>query len=304
MFDATELRAFAREQHGVFLDTDALHHGASRAWLSRERRADRVVRLQPRAYLFPDLLDDRSHLMAMTLRCPEAVASHRAAALLWRLDAIAEEVLEVTVPPATRASGRYVHHSGDLAGFEVTIVDSIRCSDPTRTLCDLGAVVDDVVLERATESALRWQLTRVSKLRWRSGVLARPGRSGPAALRRVLDRRPARAPATGSDLETRFLQCIRPHVPEPVRQYPVRLASGGVVKLDDAWPDVRVFAELDGWDSHSRREQFERDRSRQNAVVALGWRPLRFTDRRIRRDPSGVAAECLDALDLAAYPAG
>jgi very-short-patch-repair endonuclease len=84
---------------------------------------------------------------------------------------------------------------------------------------------------------------------------------------------------TDSDLETVYWQLLRDHGVElPVRQHPV-----GPYLLDDAYPDIKLFVELDGYAHHSSHESFVRDRHRQNAVVALGWSPLRFSDSDVRR---------------------
>ena len=97
----------------------------------------------------------------------------------------------------------------------------------------------------------------------------------------VLDNRPATP--TDSDLETVYWQCLVDHgVPLPVRQHEVRIGGRLVAVLDLAWPDERLFAELDGWASHGSRSAFGRDRRRQNAVVVDGWVPLRFTDSDVR----------------------
>ena len=40
---------------------------------------------------------------------------------------------------------------------------------------------------------------------------------------------------------------------------------------------ARVVVEIDGWAYHSDRERFQRDRTRQNRLVAAGWTVLRFT---------------------------
>jgi very-short-patch-repair endonuclease len=38
-----------------------------------------------------------------------------------------------------------------------------------------------------------------------------------------------------------------------------------------------VVCEVDGYEHHSGREAFTRDRERQNALVLAGWTVLRFT---------------------------
>ncbi len=256
-----------------------------------------MVRLAPRVYLFPELLDHWSHLAAVCLSSPRAVASHRAAANLWRLDGIEDDLVEVTVPHGVSLRRGAVHRSGDLADFEVVEREEIPCTDPTRTLIDLGAVVGDDVVERALESALRRRLTRLPRLEWRLKQLAQHGRAGPPSLRRVLDCRPSNAPPTESDLETRFLQVLRAAgVREPVRQHRVKLPDGGTARLDFAYPDKLLFIETDGWDPHRSRRAFVRDRRRENQVVLLGWKPLRFTWPDVVNRPGQVAAEVAAAL--------
>ena len=300
-----EIREVALDRHGLITAEDLRSLGVASSTTSDWCAGDVLVRLAPRVYLLPELLDDRSHLAAQCLSMPEAVASHRAAALLWDLDGIESEVVELTVPhQVQRRGGGVIHRSGDLAESEVVELAGIRCTDPTRTLVDLGAVVELDVVERALESALRRRLTSVSRLQWRLRELARPGRPGPATLRQALHRRPPRAPATESDLETLFLQSLRAAgVREPVRQHPVRLPDGSVVRLDLAYPDDMVFPELDGWATHGTREAFDRDRRRQNAIVLLGWRPLRFTWAAVVHHPDRVAAEVQAALTGRGAPA-
>jgi hypothetical protein len=234
----------------------------------------------------------------LLLAYPSAVASHRAAGAAWVLDAIEPGTTELLIPPALDLRRPLVHRTEDLLPFEIVERKGLRVTDPTRTLCDLGAVVDLDTLERATESALRRGLTSIPRLTWRSTSLARQGKAGPPALRAVLARRPGGAAPTESDLETRYLQCLRAHgVPQPIRQFPVDLPDGTRVRLDGAWPDAMVFVELDGWDKHRSRPAFVHDRRRQNrVVVALGWRPLRYVWEDVVGDPAATAAETYAAL--------
>ena len=274
-----DLHEVAVENHGVVTNDDLAGCGLPRATVTRWCHRERLVRVAPRTYLLVELADDRSYHAAVLAACPTAVLSHRAAGALLGLDGVTHPFPEVTVPGSPRAiPWAFFHRSGDLERFEVVEVDGLRCTDATRTLCDLGAVEDELAVERALESALRRGLTTVSRLRWRGEQLARPGRSGPGVLRTVLDQRPPGAAPTGSELETRFVQGLRDgDVPVPDRQHQVQLRSGGSVRLDVAWPAHRLFAELDGAAWHDGWEARRRDMRRQTAVVALGWRPLRFT---------------------------
>jgi very-short-patch-repair endonuclease len=55
----------------------------------------------------------------------------------------------------------------------------------------------------------------------------------------------------------------------------------------------RLVIELDGWEFHRDREQFEEDRRRDAALAALGYVVLRFTYRQITREWSRVRAAVL-----------
>lgn len=296
-FRARDVRDLAQDQHGLITSAQLAWAGVPPATCRRWCQQDLLVRLAPRVYLVSELLDDRSHLAAACLSSPRIVASHRAAGLLWALDGIETDLVEVCVPHGMTLRRGVVHRTNDLADFEVVEREGVRCTDPTRTLVDLGGVIDDDALERALESALRRGLTSVPRLQWRLGQLSRPGRPGPASLRRVLGRRPAGSPPTESELETRFVQVLRAAgIRQPVRQHRVMLPDGGSVRLDFAYPDKVLFIETDGYDPHRGRKAFVRDRRRENQVVLLGWKPLRFTWPDVADRPEGVAAEVAVAL--------
>lgn len=294
-----ELHQLAVMSHGVVSAADLRALGIPRSTVSGWCRQDELVRLAPRVYLVPSLLDDRSPLAAVCASTPSAVASHRAAAHLWGMDGVGSDLVEITVPTAVEVTRGVVHRNGDLAPQDVCEVDGIPCTNLVRTLVDLGAVEPDHVVERALEWVLRRPDGDLDCIVARMEQLARRGRPGPAALRRVIGRRPSGAAATESELETRFVQVLRrAGLPEPVRQLQLRLPSGRNVRFDLAYPDRRLFIELDGWKVHGTREAFEGDRARQNEAVLAGWSPLRFTWTAVHRSPDQVTKEVAGALGV------
>lgn len=71
-------------------------------------------------------------------------------------------------------------------------------------------------------------------------------------------------------------------------------AGGTQYRLDFAFVEERVAIECDGHDFHERtKEQARHDRQRDRALVAEGWRVLRFTGSEIHRSPDGCAAEVI-----------
>ena len=132
-------------------------------------------------------------------------------------------------------------------------------------------------VEAALESALRAGLTSVGQIQRRLDGSRGRGRRGREALRELLAQRRPGAP-TDSLLETLFLQALRDAgLPEPARQHQVFAGDRLIARLDLAYPERRLFIELDGWAAHGGQEAFVADRRRQNHLVAIGWQPLRFT---------------------------
>lgn len=264
-------------QHGVLTMADFALLGVPPSTVRRWAKEGRLVRLEPATYGVIGAMNDWAHLSALQRRYPTAVASHRSAALLHGLDGIDADLVEVTVPPGCGVRGPWVHRASDVVVLEIVERDGLRFTDRERTLCDLGSVVDDEVLELATESGLRMGVD-YHQLLERATVLSRPGKRGPSRLRDLLLRRGA-VPAAGSAAEVLFLQGLRRYeVEPPVRQHEVRDRSGRLIAvLDAAWPRVRRYAEIDGYAFHSSRAAFQHDRARQNALTLLGWAPLRFT---------------------------
>jgi very-short-patch-repair endonuclease len=271
-----EVFSIAEEQHAAITSAQIADAGGDRGWVARARRDRLLDPVMRGAFGVIPLLDEWTVMAAAQLIQPRAVAGFSAAARLQRYDGVEWTRNELLVPRGLRVRGLATHEVSDLVVPEIVVIDGLRCTDEIRTIIDYAAVVDDEHVERAIESLLRRHPEAEELLRDRARALARPGKSGPSRVLRVLDRRPA--VPTDSDLETVYWQTLRHYGVElPVRQYPV-----GPYKLDQAYPDIKLFIELDGWGAHGSREAFGRDRRRQNAVVAQDWVPLRFTDSDVR----------------------
>ena len=162
-------------------------------------------------------------------------------------------------------------------------VGGFPCTDGVQTMVDLAAVLDDLRWEQALESALRKGLVSITALEELVPELGQARAPGTSRIRRVLQLRPDGAPPTGSLLETYMIQLIRtvPEVPDPVRQLQV-----GWALLDQSWPDVGLFIELDG-QQHAGQPVY--DARRETAVVAAtGWLCGRFTWHEVVRLPTST----------------
>ena len=68
----------------------------------------------------------------------------------------------------------------------------------------------------------------------------------------------------------------------------IRDARGLIGIGDVVFPEVKLVIEIDGWAYHADPEPFQRDRERQNRLVAAGWTVLRFTWRDLTEHPDRV----------------
>ena len=78
-------------------------------------------------------------------------------------------------------------------------------------------------------------------------------------------------------------------LPRPLCNHTLDAPDHPGLKVDAYFPTHRVIVETDGWATHRTRRAFEDDRAKDAALVAAGYKVLRFTWRRLRDDPHTVA---------------
>ena len=249
---------------------------------------------------------DRSPTVAPTIKqgamaaClwagPDALVSHRAAAVLWELDGVTATRMEITVPTRSRVRSPklIVHRTGDLIPADRAQLDGIALTSPLRTLIDLAAALDDEHVELAIEDAFRRALASPKQLAWRLAALDGKGRRGCDRLRGLLARRSA---TTGSGWEVRAARLlVRAGVPEPVRQYEIRDGGRLVARVDLAYPGQRVAIEFDSVRWHTGRARIDHEADRRARLAALGWRVVPITATALEESPAEVVANVAAAL--------
>jgi very-short-patch-repair endonuclease len=236
-------------------------------------------------------------LLAACLAGP-AVASHRAAAARWGLPGFDPDIVEITSLRHRRRKTADViwHESVRLDDSECTTLGHIPVTLPTRTILDLGSVVDEPTLLRALDDALRRKLTSMLGLRIELESWG-DQRRGSGVVRRALAHR-IDEPVPESVLETEFDELVRESVlPRPMRQWLVRDETGvPIARVDFAYPDAALVIEIDGIAYHDGAIERERDRTRDTKLASLGLRVQRFTARDIRRRPKWVTEQITRAL--------
>lgn len=296
---AKAMARIARAQHGVVTAEQLCGCGIDGQVSKRLVQVGRLERLHPGVFRVggaPTTYLQRV-LAAVLAAGPGAAASHRTAAVIWKL-VDAEDVVEVTVPYSrvVLLHGVVVHRSRDLERRFVTRRDRIPVTNPMMTLADLGAVLRPPAVEDALDLALTARLTSILGIERVLDDIARPGRRGAGVLRRTLDERALGTDRADGLLEPRMARLMRAHgLPPAVFQHPVLLRTGRA-RIDFAYPDKMLAIEVDGYEKRASPKAMESDLDRQNALVAEGWTVLRFTWNMVVRRPAKVAAEIRECL--------
>jgi hypothetical protein len=230
--------------------------------------------------------------MAATLACgPGAVLSHRSAAALWGLRESRRSGIDITTPRRngrTRA-GIEVHSGATLTPAHTSTRARIPTTTVARTLLDLADVTDRRGLERALDQAEVLRLLDADELQ-RLLTAAGAGRKGAKTLQDLLaDHHPGDT-ITRSELEERFLAlCATAGLPRPRVNAWIALRRGHAVQADFLWPARRLVVETDGHAAHGTRRAFERDRRRDQRLMAAGYRVMRCTWRQVVARPGEIA---------------
>jgi very-short-patch-repair endonuclease len=276
----------AERQHGVFHTRQVRRMVTPESIRSAARRG-RLVRVRPHVFRFAGTPATwrQSVLAAVLVAGDDAVASHTTAAALWGLDGFVagpSRSLHVTVPRGKRPSLDQVQvHSTTLGpGCHRRVVDRIAVTGVARTLCDLDGHVSDHRLARIVDDALMRKAASITVLAEVHAELRRGSRRS-RGMARILADRGAEWDDAESPGEARLVRwLVGAGLPRPVQQHAV---DG--YRVDLAYPDHGVFIEYDGFDPHSTRSRFDRDRRRANHLALhAGVTLLRFTSASTREE--------------------
>lgn len=285
------LARLAERQHGVVARRQLAERGMGRGAIANRIARGRLHIVHRGVYAVGRRsLSMHGRWMAAVLATgPGAVLSHRSAGSLWGILRSSRPVTDVTAVRRRGTRDGIAHHRRCLPSDEVTVRDRIPVTTVPRTLFDLAAVLELSRLERAIEAAEARRLTDSLSV---TDLLARhPRRRGVATLRAALAGMCAEPAHTRSELEDLFLEFLDRHsIPKPEVNAGIE-AGGRWMECDCVWRSRRVVVELDGHATHRTAAAFERDRARDRALQAAGWRVVRVTWRQLHNDGNRLAAD-------------
>lgn len=284
-------------QHGVFAREQALAAGFSAKNIDYRLRTGRWICVD--AGVYRPASTPRSWELTLMATCISGpvVASHRAAARLWRFPGFSTASPEVTAYRHLRRRSLSVvwHESRYLdQRRDATMLDGIPVTSVTRTLVDLSTVATVEEIEIALDDVCHRGLTTTARVGAEVERLRR--KTGNDRIQSVLELKVTdavglRKATAESPLESRTAILLRASdLPRPVPQFEVFDGPRFVARVDFAWPAQQVALEVDGFSVHGNRDAWEKDRARQSRLAAVGWRVLHVTHERLA-DPEAVLVE-------------
>ena len=225
-------------------------------------------------------------MRAVSLTWQDAVVCFGSAATFHGFPVRPENRTHVIVPRRVPGRGGIVTHNLRLDQGEVERAAGGLVTSRQRTLFDCIGRLD----LREAERLVAWAVTRevLSSRALEDAVMRRHGWWGNTARRQALD--DARR-GTLSAAERRLARILRRgNVTGWACDQQLWDELGLIGRADVLFTQARLVIEVDGF-AHHGRDQFQRDRTRQNRLVAAGYTVLRFTWSDLTDHPDAVLTQ-------------
>jgi very-short-patch-repair endonuclease len=278
---------------------ELLGAGLTRHVVERRAKTGELHRLHRGVYLVGHrALAPRALESAALLACgARSLISGRSAAYLWSLIDAPPELIDVTLVGrrCRPKEGIRLHFAARMDLADVARLDKLPLTAPARSLIDLAADAEADELEAALSEARALRRTNDGDI---AAALDRAGnRKGVARMRRLLSREGDHG-YTSSKAERLMRRLMRDAaLPQPLCN---RRLHG--YRVDFLWPDRRLVVEVDGYQFHGHRSAFERDRRKDQVLIAAGYRVVRVTWLQLHHEPLRVVAVVATALTAGRRP--
>jgi very-short-patch-repair endonuclease len=286
------IAALAGRQHGVVSRHQLRRLGLSESAITARAESGYLQPLFRGTFAVGHTAISRqAHMFAAGLACGKGtVISHGSAAELIGLWNKRPTLIDV-IPP--NWSGREIqgirwHRVRLPEGSEIEIRGGMPCTSPARTIVDMAGCSGWASLRGLVEQAVILRQLDIDEI---DRILAQGRRRGAPRLRAILA--PWRSedgamPKLRSRLEARlFPRLVEDGLPRP--RCNVRLQiEGRFLEIDLLWEEQRLAIETDGEETHGTRAAFQRDRWRDQLLIAAGYRTARVTWEQVRDEPNDV----------------
>lgn len=292
------LASLATRQHGVVSAVQLLSLGYSRANIDYRARHGRLHRVYRGVYAVGHRPRSReARWMAAVLATgTNAGLSHESAAMhwnIWRGAAAGPNsrfshagYVHVLATSSRKARpGIYIHRTASLEPRDITIRNSIPVTTVARTVIDLASVLTPAQLANVMHEAEFRSMLSQSDFARMQRISHVPGAQ---TLRIAIDLNHTGSVGTRSFAEDAFLALVEHHrIARPKINSRIEIGRQSI-EVDFHWPRKRLCVEIDG-EGHSRQRTQRSDAARDQALVAHGWRVVRFTRRDVLDCPDEIA---------------
>jgi len=281
----TTLDHTTRLQYALVTRAQALAAGLSDGQIRARLRNGTWIEVRPSVYAIAGAPQSWHQMLLASVLAFGAASwsSHETASHLWTLRTFDQpERLELVTALGSRArlEGVRDRRSGSLFESDLTVRHRIPTVTAERALIDVSSRLSADRLGRVLDDAMRRRLIDLEEFRRCAGrLLPAPGRSM-SKVHAVLGARIPGYEPGDSDLETRALRALTAAgLPPPKQQYRMIL-RGKKVRVDLAYPELKIAIELDSWKYHGGNNltAFTHDRAKKNDLIAKGWAAPSFTE--------------------------
>lgn len=290
------IEALASKQYGAFNRNQASLVGASDRFVTRRLAEHHWSRPVPGVFVLASSAPTwKRQCKVAELSVEGSALGGRSAAAVHDFPGFRPGPIELVAPLNAYCKHPFaeVHR---YTGAQLVIIEGLVVTSVAQTLFDLPLRIGPWRLERSMDDAILGKKVTVGELDERLTFYAGSRRDGLPMIRPlVLERRESGWTPPESELEALLLRVLArlPSHPMIVRQAAFPWRSGQPGRVDVLLPAHRLIIEADGRRWHTRVNDFDRDRWRDNQAVANGHRVMRFTWTHLRE----LADDVVDLIE-------
>lgn len=295
----------ASTQHGLITRTQLKEHGFDRRRVARWVASGQLERIDVNVLAVGGSrpTPHRALLAAILETGHDTSASHTTAAALWGLAGYRLTPIHVVVTRISRHHYRLpwrVHQFTGRVARHRRWIDSIPVTSPALTMLHLASMVGERRLARAVDNAWSLGLLTGRDLFDLDRQLSQRGRDGLVALRKVAVERGEDWIPPQSNIESRFMDLIRPSTGfEFRRQAPIR-GEDWAARVDFVHEPTKTVVEVQSERYHTALTDVEADRIRREHLESLGYVVIEVWDNELFLAPQLVVARVIRAVHRAA----
>jgi Transcriptional regulator, AbiEi antitoxin len=278
------IAAVAATRQGIITRAQLLALGLDDDAIAYRVKVGRLYRVYPGVYSVgrPPVTPFEQASAAVHACGPNAALSGSSGMTNWGFWRRWDKPFEVTILKGDRRpKGIIVHRSKTLRWQDTMVHNGIRTTKPARTILDITPRLDDLQLPRAVNRGLHTPYLHIGALA--EQLIRHPNHP---ATKRLLKFVVTENGPTRSDWEYAFPAfCEHYGLPKPIL---ITHVAG--YEVDALFKAERVIVELDGWEFHNTRIDFENDRDRDADTLAAGYPTVRITWDRMFETPDREAA--------------